>query len=119
MFTPRSKLRSAAAAATVAAALIGIGAGTANAADWPPLREGAYLYSGTHGTGTVSKVDLGDFGTCHTLATPARSVQVVSGSASVVLYPKADCGGASSWATGSLAQSDLPWAALSYRVVPA
>ncbi|MEU8583210.1 hypothetical protein [Streptomyces abikoensis] len=121
MFIPRAKLRAAAAAAavTAAVALIGLGAGTANAAGWPPLREGAYLYSGTHGTGTVSKADLDDFGTCHTLPTPARSVQVVSGSASVVLHPGAGCTGAFSWATGSLAQSDLPWAALSYHVVPA
>ncbi|MFD8994180.1 hypothetical protein [Streptomyces abikoensis] len=119
MFIPRAKLRAAAAAVTTAVALIGLGAGTANAADWPPLREGAYLYSGTHGTGTVSKVDLDDFGTCHTLPASARSVQVVSGSASVVLHPGAGCTGAYSWATGSLAQSDLPWAALSYHVVGA
>ncbi|MFF4225111.1 hypothetical protein ACX9I7_30510 [Streptomyces sp. L500] len=119
MFIPRAKLRATAAAFTTAVALIGLGAGTAYAADWPPLREGAYLYSGTHGTGTVAKVDLDDFGTCHTLPASARSVQVVSGSASVVLHPGAGCTGAYSWATGSLAQSDLPWAALSYHVVRA
>ncbi|MVO85397.1 hypothetical protein GPA10_11690 [Streptomyces sp. p1417] len=119
MFTSRTRLRGASAAAAMTVALIGLGAGAANAADWPPLREGAHLYSGTHGTGTVSTADLNDFGTCHTLSVPARSVQVVSGSASVVLYPGRGCTGASAWASGSLAQSDLPWAALSYRVVPA
>ncbi|MEU3354409.1 hypothetical protein [Streptomyces sp. NPDC037389] len=119
MFIPRAKLRSAAAAATTAMALIGLGAGTANATDWPPLREGAYLYSGTHGTGTVSTVDLTDLGTCHALPVPPRSVQIISGSASVVLYPGAGCTGTHAFATGSLLQDDLPWAALSYRVVPA
>ncbi|WP_030684623.1 hypothetical protein [Streptomyces sp. NRRL B-1347] len=119
MFTSRTKLRTTAAAACVTVALIGLGAGAANAADWPPLKEGAYLYSGAHGTGTVSPVDLDDLGTCHSLSTPSRSVQVVSGSASVVLYPGTGCTGTSAWATGSLAQSDLPWAARSYRVVPA
>ncbi|MCF3118343.1 hypothetical protein IPZ68_01260 [Streptomyces arenae] len=117
MFTSRVKLH--ATVATMAAALIGLGAGTANAAGWPPLQEGAYLYSGTQGSGTVSTVDLGDFGTCHTLSTPARSLQIANGSASVVVYPAAGCTGATSWASGSLAQSDLPYAALSYRAVPA
>ncbi|QDQ15172.1 hypothetical protein [Streptomyces spectabilis] len=116
----RLKFSSTAAAAALAAvALTGLGAGTANAAEWPPLREGAYLYSGTHGTGKEFRVDLDDVGTCHTLSTPPRSLQIVSGSGSLVLYPGADCTGASSWASGSLAQSDLPWAARSYRVVPA
>ncbi|MFD9789904.1 hypothetical protein ACFWXK_03030 [Streptomyces sp. NPDC059070] len=118
MLTSRAKLRGAVVVSAMAVALIGAGT-AANAADWPPLKEGAYLYSGTHGTGPVSAVDLGDFGTCHTLATAARSIQVVSGSASVVLYPGAGCTGANPWASGSLAQSDLPRAALSYRVVSA
>ncbi|WP_320775897.1 peptidase inhibitor family I36 protein [Streptomyces sp. CRN 30] len=118
MFSPKAKLRTAAAAATVAVVLIGVGAGTASAADWPPLQEGAYLYSGTGGTGTVTEVDLGDFGTCHTLSQSAKSVQVVNGSASVVVYTGAGCTG-SAWASGSLAQSDLPAPALSYRVVSA
>ncbi|MFI6645496.1 hypothetical protein [Streptomyces sp. NPDC050504] len=124
MSTPTKKLRStatttAAAAVAMTAALVGLGAGTANATDWPPLQEGAHLYSGAHGTGTVSTVDLDDFGTCHTLSAPVRSVQIASGSASVVLYPGADCTGPYPWATGSLAESDLPRPALSYRVVPA
>ncbi|MEV5980958.1 hypothetical protein [Streptomyces sp. NPDC052114] len=120
MFTPRAKLgASTAAAATMALALMGLGAGTANATGWPPLQEGAYLYSGTQGTGTATTVDLGDFGTCHTLPTPARSLQIANGSASVVVYPGAGCTGASPWASGSLTQSNLPYAALSYRVVPA
>ncbi|GGM22385.1 hypothetical protein GCM10010129_78340 [Streptomyces fumigatiscleroticus] len=118
MFTPQAKLRTAATAATMAAALIGLGAGAANAADWPPLQEGAYLYSGTNGTGTVTEVDLGDVGTCHTLAQSVRSVQIVDGSASVVLYTGTGCTG-STWASGTLAQSNLSVARLSYRVVPA
>ncbi|CAM5522269.1 hypothetical protein GCM10010345_79670 [Streptomyces canarius] len=113
------KLRSTAAAAAMAAALIGLGAGAANAAGWPPLQEGAYLYSGTTGTGTVTVVDLGDFGTCHTLSQAVQSIQIVNGSASVKLYPSADCGGATAWSSGSLTQTDLPSPMLSYRVVSA
>ncbi|MGA4844294.1 hypothetical protein [Streptomyces sp. G45] len=119
MFTPRAILHSTAVAACAAVALTGFGAGTASATDWPPLREGAYLYSGTHGTGKASAVDLDDLSTCHTLSAPARSVQIASGSASLVLYSGADCTGIHPWATGSLLESDLPRAALSYRVVPA
>ncbi|MGK4584972.1 hypothetical protein [Kitasatospora sp. HPMI-4] len=119
MFTPRRKLRSAATVAAMAAALIGLGTTAANAADWPPLHEGAYLYSGTNGTGTVTTVDLDDLGTCHTLSTPVLSFQVVTGPTSVLLYPGAGCTGAGPWATGSLAQSNLPEPALSYRVTPA
>ncbi|MFF3002178.1 hypothetical protein ACFVTF_05125 [Kitasatospora sp. NPDC057940] len=119
MFTSKAMLRGSAAAATVVTALIGVGAGSAHAAGWPPLQPGAHLYTGTGGSGAVTTVDLGDFGTCHTLSAPASSVQVASGSASVVLYSGADCAGAHPWATGSLAQSNLPWAMQSYRVVPA
>ncbi|MFF4924898.1 hypothetical protein ACFY4B_30285 [Kitasatospora sp. NPDC001261] len=119
MLTPRAMLRGSAATAMVVAALTGLGAGTAHAAGWPPLQPGARLYSGTGGSGAVTAVDLDDFGTCHTLAAPARSVQVASGSASVVLYSGAGCSGATPWATGSLAQFNLPWPVLSYRVVPA
>ncbi|MER7844269.1 hypothetical protein ABTZ03_10035 [Kitasatospora sp. NPDC096077] len=134
MFTPKAILRGSAAettgaettgvaktvvTATLVAAVLGLGAGSAQAAGWPPLQPGAHLYSGTGGSGAATAVDLADLGTCHTLAAPARSVQVVSGSASVVLYPGAGCTGAVPWATGSLAQSDLPWPVLSYRVVPA
>ncbi|MFF7454568.1 hypothetical protein [Kitasatospora sp. NPDC008115] len=118
MISLRTTLRTAAAAAT--AALVGLGAGTANAAaGWPPLQEGGYLYAGANGTGAVSAVDLGDLGTCHTLTKPVRSVQIVNGSASVLLFTGADCTGVHPWASGSLAQSDLPAAALSYRVIPA
>ncbi|MEV0440480.1 hypothetical protein AB0I84_32160 [Streptomyces spectabilis] len=119
MASPRAQFPRAVAAAVAAAALIGLASGTANAAQWPPLREGAYLYSGTHGTGKEVRVDLDDVGTCHALSAPPRSLQIASGSASLVLYPGADCADASSWASGSLAQTDLPWAARSYRVVPA
>jgi hypothetical protein len=119
MFTPKAVRRSSAAAATMVAAAIGLGAGTAQATGWPPLQPGAHLYSGTGGSGAVTVVDLDDFGTCRTLSTPARSVQVASGATSVVLYSGAGCTGAYPWATGSLAQSDLPWPVLSYRVVPA
>ncbi|GGZ28087.1 hypothetical protein GCM10010300_83990 [Streptomyces olivaceoviridis] len=112
------KLRSTAAAAAMAAALIGLGAGAANAAGWPPLQEGAYLYSGTTGTGSVTKVDLGDLGTCHTLSQAAQSIQIVNGSASVELYSSAGCGGTTAWRSGSLTQTDLPRPMLSYRVVP-
>ncbi|MEE4543107.1 hypothetical protein V2S66_14155 [Streptomyces sp. V4-01] len=119
MRTPRIAPRSAAAVAVTAAALIGLGAGTADAAGWPPLQEGAFLYSGTTGSGTVTRVDLGDLGSCHTPASPARSVQIVSGSASLELYSGAGCSGPTAWRTGSLAQGDLPWAMLSYRVVAA
>ncbi|GAA2196025.1 MULTISPECIES: hypothetical protein [Streptomyces] len=118
MFIPRTTIRSAAAAAATAATLIGLGAGTAGAADWPPLQEGGYLYAGSNGTGTVTAVDLDDLGTCHTPSKASLSIQIVSGSRSVVVYSGAGCAGAS-WASGSLAQSNLPWAALSYRVVPA
>ncbi|MEV4340610.1 hypothetical protein [Streptomyces sp. NPDC049590] len=117
MFIPRKKIRGAAAAA-MAAALIGLGAGAAGAAGWPPLQEGGHLYAGSNGTGPVTTVDLDDLGTCHTLSGASLSVQVVSGSSSLVVYSGTGCTGAA-WASGSLAQSDLPWAALSYRVVPA
>ncbi|MET8545111.1 hypothetical protein ABZW03_31370 [Kitasatospora sp. NPDC004799] len=120
MSTPQAKLRSAAVTAALAAALVALGTGAADAAaGWPPLEPGAHLYSATDGRGAVTTVDLADLGTCHTLSAPVRSVQVVNGSASVVLYPGADCTGSHPWATGSLAQSNLPLAALSYRVVPA
>ncbi|MFD8565692.1 hypothetical protein [Streptomyces sp. NPDC059639] len=120
MLTPTTKLRGAAAAGALAVSLIGLGAGSAQAAaGWPPLQEGAYLYSQGTGSGEVTAVDLGDVGTCHTLAAPVRSIQIASGSASVTLYPEAGCGGAHAWASGSLTQSNLPFAALSYRVVPA
>ncbi|WP_225891027.1 hypothetical protein [Streptomyces dioscori] len=101
------------------AAMAGLGAGTASAAGWPPLQTGGHLYTGPTGTGEMVTVDLDDLGTCHTLAQAARSVQVVSGSASLELFPGADCTGATSWRTGSLAQSDLPRAMSSYRVVVA
>ncbi|MGW2836566.1 hypothetical protein ACWCWD_02045 [Streptomyces sp. NPDC001493] len=117
MFTPRVKIRGAAAAVTMAAALIGLGAGAANAAGWPPLQAGGYLYAGANGTGTVTTVDLDDFGTCHTLSEPVLSVQIASGSGSLELYPGADCAGATPWRSGSLAQTGLPRAMLSYRVV--
>lgn len=119
MFTPKARLRSAAVTTAMAAALIALGAGSADAAGWPPLQPGAHLYSGTNGQGSVTTVDLADLGTCHTLAAPVRSLQVANGSASVVLYPGAGCTGSAGWASGSLAQSNLPQAALSYRVVPA
>jgi len=120
MFASMTGLRAGVAGATLAGALVvGAGAGTAVAAGWPALQEGAYLYPGTTGTGTATEADLTDLGTCHTLSKPALSVQVVSGSASLELYPGAGCTGAVAWRSGSLAQTDLPWAALSYRVVTA
>ncbi|MEV7598293.1 hypothetical protein AB0O91_13040 [Kitasatospora sp. NPDC089797] len=119
MYTSKTVLRGSAATAVAVAALIGLGAGSAQAAGWPPLQPGARLYTGTGGSGTATTVDLGDLGSCHTLSAPVRSVQVVNGSASVVLYSGADCASAVPWATGSLAQSDTPWAMGSYRVVPA
>ncbi|MFF4763377.1 hypothetical protein [Streptomyces sp. NPDC001276] len=103
----------------MAAALIGLGAGAADAAGWPPLQEGAYLYSGTGGTGSVTVVDLGDFSTCHTLSTAAKSIQIATGSGSVELYSSTDCTGTTAWRSGTLAQTDLPRPMLSYRVVPA
>ncbi|MEW2288508.1 hypothetical protein [Streptomyces sp. NPDC047841] len=119
MFSPKARVRSAAVAAAVTAALIGFNTGAAHAAGWPPLQEGAYLYSGPDGTGTVTTVDLNDIGTCHTLSKPALSTQVVSGSAAVLLYSGPDCTARYPWGTGSLAQQNLPWAMLSYRVVSA
>ncbi|MGW4383457.1 hypothetical protein [Kitasatospora sp. NPDC004531] len=118
--TPKDLLRGSAAAAAVVVAVLGLDAGSASASTgWPPLQPGAHLYAGAGGSGAVTEVDLADLGTCHTLSTPARSVQVVNGSASVLLYAGADCTGAGPWATGSLAQSNLPWPVLSYRVVRA
>ncbi|MFF4379828.1 hypothetical protein [Kitasatospora sp. NPDC001547] len=119
MFTSQARLRGAVTAAAMAAALVALGAGAAGAAGWPPLEPGARLYSAADGKGAVTTVDLADLGTCHALAAPVRSVQVADGAASVVLYADAGCGDARAWATGSLAQSNLPLAALSYRVVPA
>lgn len=118
MFSTNTKFRRTAAVAIMATALAGLGAGAANAAGWPALQEGAYLYSGATGTGSVTRADLGDLGTCHTLSVAARSVQVANGSASLEVYAGADCTGGA-WLSGSLAQSNLPFAALSYRVVPA
>ncbi|MGW0812755.1 hypothetical protein ACWD00_05790 [Streptomyces viridiviolaceus] len=119
MFTPSARVRLAAAAATVAAALIGLTPGTANAADWPSLQEGAFLYSGPNGSGTVTVVDLHDVGTCHTLTQPAVSVQVLSGFGAVQLYAGSDCSDALSWRTSSLSQHNLPWKMLSYKAIPA
>ncbi|MFF5500057.1 hypothetical protein [Streptomyces aquilus] len=119
MFASGTRLRGAAAATACAAALVGVGAQSAAAADWPALREGAYLYSGTTGTGTVTAVDLGDLGTCHTLSASAWSLQIVSGSTALKLYSGADCTGSLPWRSGSLTQTNLPWAMLSYRVVTA
>jgi hypothetical protein len=99
------------------AALIGLNTGAAHATDWPPLKEGAYLYSGPTGTGTETAVDLNDVGTCHTLSEPAASVTIVSGSAALLLYSGPDCTARWPYGTGSLAQWDLPWEMLSYRVV--
>ncbi len=117
MFNPKTRVGSAAVAAAMTAALIGLNAGAAHAADWPPLREGAYLYSGLQGTGTETVVDLNDVGTCHTLSQPALSAQVVSGSSAILLYSGADCTARWPWGIGSLTQENLPWAMLSYRVV--
>nr|BFD88037.1 hypothetical protein StreXyl84_74380 [Streptomyces sp. Xyl84] len=119
MLMSKKKIAGAAAALTAAAALLGLGAGTAGAAGWPPLQEGAYLYSGPTGTGTVTKADLTDPGTCHTLSKAAVSVQVASGSWALELFSGAGCTGSTPWRTGSLAQQNLPWNMLSYRVVPA
>ncbi|MFH9347627.1 hypothetical protein [Kitasatospora sp. NPDC017646] len=119
MFTPKTVLRGSAAAAATIAAVIGCGAGPAQAAGWPPLQPGAHLFTGIDGSGTTTTVDLGDLGTCHTLPAPVRLVQVANGSASVVLYSGAGCTGAVPWGTGSLAQSNTPWEMRSYRVVPA
>ncbi|THA76052.1 hypothetical protein E6R60_14925 [Streptomyces sp. A0642] len=118
MSTPRAKSRSAAAVASMAVVLIGLGGGAANAAGWPPLQEGAHLYSGLTGTGTVTEVDLNDLGTCHTLSPSVRSVQIANGSASLELFSGSGCTGWA-WRSGSLTQTNLPQAALSYRVVPA
>ncbi|PZT71699.1 MULTISPECIES: hypothetical protein [unclassified Streptomyces] len=121
MLPRNAKLRTVAATATMTAALTGLavlGTGTANAAGWPPLQPGAALYTGANGTGTALHPDLGDFGTCHTTAEPVRSIQIVNGSASVLLYSGADCTG-NTWSSGTLTQSNLPQAKLSYRVVSA
>ncbi|MFF8381530.1 hypothetical protein ACF07V_36075 [Streptomyces sp. NPDC015661] len=59
---------------------------------------------------------LDDVGTCHDLTQPARSLQIIKGSAAVVLYSGADCTGQVG-AGGSLAQSNLPFADLRCRVV--
>ncbi|WP_121715801.1 hypothetical protein [Streptomyces sp. E5N91] len=119
MFIAKPKLRLAAAAAVMSAAFVGLVPGTATAADWPPLQEGAYLYSGPNGSGTVTVVDLHDVGTCHTLAEPAVSVQVASGFGAVELFEGPGCGDATSWATSSLTRQNLPWEMLSYRAIPA
>ncbi|MGW3074354.1 hypothetical protein [Kitasatospora sp. NPDC001132] len=117
--TPKARLRGAAVATALAATLIALGAGSAEAAGRPPLEPGAHLYSATDGRGAVITVDLADLDTCHTLSTPARSMQIANGAASVVLYPGAGCTGPYAWASGWPAQSNLPMAALGYRVVPA
>ncbi|WP_316520043.1 hypothetical protein [Kitasatospora brasiliensis] len=119
MSTPKANIRRAATTAALAAALIGLGAGAADAAGWPPLQPGARLYSAADGQGSATNVDLNDYGTCHTLSTPVRSMQIVNGSASVELFPSGDCVSDYWWASGSLGQSNLPFGALSYRVVKA
>ncbi|MFJ5035563.1 hypothetical protein ACIQB5_47945 [Streptomyces sp. NPDC088560] len=103
----------------MAAALIGLTSGAASASGWPPLKEGAYLYSGPNGTGTVTVVDLTDRGTCHALSQAAVSAQVASGFGAVELYDGANCDSKVSWATSSLSQTNLPWAMLSYRAISA
>lgn len=118
MFMPNVRLRTVAVGAAMAGALIGLGAGAADAAGWPPLQEGAYLYSGTNGSGAVTEVDLGDRNTCHALSPSALSVQIATGSASLELYSGSDCTG-TGWRSGTLTQTNLPRPMLSYRVVPA
>ncbi len=118
MFTPTKRVL-AAATATVAAALIGLTPGTANAADWPIPQEGAALYSGPNGSGAVTVADLHDMGTCHTLTEPAVSVQVWSGFAALQLHASSDCSDNTPWRTSTLAQHNLPWKMMSYRAVPA
>ncbi|MGW2595467.1 hypothetical protein ACWCXC_35055 [Streptomyces sp. NPDC001515] len=118
MSLPTTTFRALAATVTMTAALAALGAGTAGAASWPALQPGASLYTGTNGTGAALHPDLGDLGTCHTAPQPVRSVQIANSSASVLLYSGADCTG-SAWASGTLAQSNLPEAKVSYRVVAA
>ncbi|MEU6601332.1 hypothetical protein [Streptomyces flaveolus] len=117
MFSPKAKLRTAAVVATAAAALIGVGAGTASASDWPPLKWGGYLYTGYHNSGTETVVDLTDFGTCHNLSKPVNSLLIVSETSSITTYSGTDCTGYA-FKSGGLAQSDFGLPQLSYRVVP-
>ncbi|MFE4482276.1 hypothetical protein [Kitasatospora sp. NPDC056789] len=118
MFTPETKLRGPAVAAALAATLVGLGAGTADAAGWPPLQPGARLYSSTYGQGFATTVDLTDLGTCHTLWPGARSVQIANGGTTLALYAEADCNGPG-WLSGTLAQANLPRTALSSGVLQA
>lgn len=125
MFNRRTKLGSAVAATTVAAALVGLGAGTSNATvestqpGWPTPKDGGYLFSGIQATGTATQVDLNDLGTCHTLSTPAQSYQIVSDSAELELFGGTDCASGGVRRTRSAVPSwNIPYASLSYRVVP-
>ncbi|KOV92008.1 MULTISPECIES: hypothetical protein [unclassified Streptomyces] len=117
MFSPKAKLRTAAVVATAAAALTGLGAGTASASDWPPLKWGGYLYTGFHNSGTETVLDLTDFGTCHNLSEPANSEIIVSETASLTTYSGTDCTGYG-FRSGGLSQTDYLLPALSYRVTP-
>ncbi|MQY11263.1 hypothetical protein SRB5_13780 [Streptomyces sp. RB5] len=111
-----------AAAATMAAALIGLGAGTANAApkplEWPPVQPGAYLYTGVMGSGTVTQVDLDDVGTCHTLDTPVLSSQIVSDPEMLNIWNGPDCTGSQMFnSAGKPTNMSFQYAMWSYRVV--
>ncbi|MFF0304389.1 hypothetical protein ACFYTV_27220 [Streptomyces sp. NPDC004562] len=117
MSSPEAKFRTATVVATAAAALIGLGAGTASASDWPPLKWGGYLYTGHHNSGTETVVDLTDFGTCHTLAQPVSSLAIVSETSSITTYSGADCTGYG-FRSGGLAQFDFGLPQASYRVAP-
>ncbi|MGW1530208.1 hypothetical protein [Streptomyces sp. NPDC002159] len=116
-----SKVKYAVRLASVAAAgaaLVAFGSGTASASDWDNWSEGAYIYAGPNGTGEETVVDLGDFGTCHTLSAPAASVVIINGDASLVFYQDAGCT-SQPFATGSLFKGNLVRPVLSYQVVKA
>jgi hypothetical protein len=117
----RNQVRAFASAAVAGAFALSLGAlaPPANASDWPPLQSGAYLYSGSNGSGTVTTVDLEDVGNCHTMSQAAVSVQIANGSMALELHAVANCASGTPWRTGTLSQQNLPQGMLSYRVVPA
>ncbi|WP_449346589.1 hypothetical protein, partial [Streptomyces xanthochromogenes] len=118
MCISKANIRSAMAAATLAAALAGLGGDGGRGRLASAAGGRLSLHGHPRHRHQVPTVDLSDLGTCHTLSEPCRAVQVVNGSASLLLFSGAQLHRrATRGPADPSLQSDLPWAMLSYRVI--